>query len=242
MNTTGLVRIKAWAGEASLLCGRLLKEQAVPLFLIFAVATAISLSLEHLIQNLSRADEDQRWILQLGLGLVDLFQGVILILVLAWGVPKVRELTVVHFCRHPFQSSYLNSFLAEYLRMLAQVILYALLFLVPGFFRYGRLIFVPYVALFAQPYREDRVDALKLSAELTRGRLKLILTTVVLTMALQIGLELLPQGESMHGLVPRLICETLSFVISVWSFSFVFVLFEAAMEDYDWRQLNGAKV
>ena len=212
----------------------LLREQAIPLLILFAVSQALSLSLEDLLHNLSRDDEDRRWMLQLGLGIVDLVEGVVQILMLSWGIPKVRALTEAHFIKKPFETSYLNSFLAEYLRTLASVLLRVLLLIIPGLIRYAQLIFVPFITLFAKPYREGDVDAFELSVALSRGRLRLIMAVVILSVLTQLGLEVLPQGETFHALPYRLIFGATGFLIAGWIFAFTYLLFEGAMEEHRW--------
>src|SRR5690606_19508288 len=112
--------------------------------------------------------EGLRWMLQLSMGLWDLFEGVMVFLVLSWGIPKIRIPAPAGLATHPFEDTYVGSFLAEYLRLLAQVILWGLLLIIPGFVRYCRLIFVPYIALFSKLYREDKVDALEFSLRLSK--------------------------------------------------------------------------
>ena len=212
----------------------LVREQALPLLILFGACTALSLTLEDVLHNLSHDQEDQRWMLQLGLGLVDLFQGVVQILMLSWGIPKVRQLTEAHFMKQPFREGYLNSFAAEYLRTLGSVLLHGLLLIIPGLVRYARLIFVPFITIFAKPYRDGDVDAFDLSIRLSRGRLRVILALVLSSMAVQAALEVIPQSEMFHALPVRLGFNALSFLISVWLFAFTYLLFERAMEEHSW--------
>src|SRR5690606_15340708 len=49
------------------------------------------------------------------------------------------------------------------------ILLYSLLFLIPGLVKMIRLIFVPLVVMIYRPYHEGKVDALKESSRLTMG-------------------------------------------------------------------------
>lgn len=218
------------------LARQLFSAQMAPLLVLFAVGTLFTLQVEDFMQALSGADLDNRWMYQISLGLWDLFEGVALILILSWGIPKVRDLTEAHFQQHPFQDNYLNSFLAEYLRLLANVLLWGLLLIIPGFLRYCRLIFVPYVALFARPYREGKVDALDLAAQLTKGRYKWILLLLLSTTAVQVGIEFLPHlRPELHTLPLRILSAGISFLISIWLYANLYLRFEQAMEEHKWN-------
>lgn len=217
------------------LTGQLIQAQLTPLLVLFAVGALFTLTSEDLLLELTRTADDQRWAVQIGMGLWDLVEGLVLIIVLSWGIPKVRALTEAHFEKHPFQESYLNSFFAEYLRLLASVLLWGLLLIVPGFVRYARLIFVPFITLFAKPYRDGKIDALKLSLALSQGRLKVIIPLILGTTAIQTGVEFAPHlVPDLHVLPARVAFIAVSFLISIWLYSFVYLLFEQAMEEYKW--------
>jgi hypothetical protein len=225
------------------LCHQLWRVQLTPLLILMAIGSALGIEFEDYLNELSKTQETERWMVQLGMGIWDLLEGILLILVLSWGIPKVRVLTEAHFEKHPFAESYLGSFLAEYLRALANVLLFGLLLLLPGFYKYCRLIFVPYITLFAKPYRAGKMDALALSADLTRGRFLRLLGVLVATIAIQVALEFSPQmSEILHSLPFRILSDLINFYISVWLFAYLYLEFEDAMEKYDWRTLNGSNV
>jgi hypothetical protein len=209
------------------------REQIVPLLVLFAASSFLTITLEDALRTLSQADDSSRWVVQLGMGLWDLIEGILLILVLSWGIPKVRTLSGANMQKHPFATPYLGSFLAEYFRVLASVLLWGLLFILPGFFRYCRLILVPFVALFARPYREGEADALELAGRLARGRMMMFIVLMIVTSALQFGLEFLPQlRPELHLVSMRLVFNGLSYAISVWMFAFLFLHFERALEEH----------
>lgn len=214
---------------------QLVRIQLAPLLFLLVVGSVLNLYLEGAMRDLTPADENSRWTYQLGLGLWDLFEGIMLFLILSWGVPKVRDLVAAHLEKHPFTEPYLGSFFAEYLRMLAQVLLYFLLLILPAVIRYCRLIFVTYIALFCAPYRRNEVDAVELSLELTRKHFWLILGVFVATTALQVGIEFLPQMFTPLYNVPcRVLFMTTGLLISIWTYSFIYLLFEQSLEEKSW--------
>ncbi|MGE0528794.1 MAG: hypothetical protein AB7P49_17140 [Bdellovibrionales bacterium] len=210
----------------------LVRAQAFLLALLFAAGTLLGTSIEGAMRGLGPSEQDSRWMFQLSLGIWDLIEGLLLILILSRGVTQVDNLSPEWFEPKPFSKPFLSSFLAEYLRMLAQVLLWGLLLLIPGFVRYGRLAFVPLIAIFSRAYREGQADALELSAELSRGRMWVILTVIFLTSVSQAGLEFLPQMYmSLYVLPVRVGFTAVSFLISVWTYSFLFLLFEQAVRE-----------
>ena len=214
------------------LAHQLIREQWLPLLLLVALTAGLGIGLEEALSGLSKNQESERWMLQLAMGLVDLIEGVFLLLLLSWGVPKVRALTEAYFELKPFEEGYIGSFLAEYFRALASVLLYGLLFLLPGFYRYLRLIFVPYITLFAKPYREGKVDALKLSFALTQGRMWRLLVVLIVTILVQLGIEFAPQMELLHLWPVRVVAEVLNSYLSIWLFAFLYMEFEEALGRY----------
>ncbi len=230
--------IGKWFAESIRLSRSLLIEQRTPLFCLFALSCFLNITTQDAMQLMGAADDGQRWYVQLGAGLWDLLEGILLLLILSWGIPKVRQLTAATLLPKPFSEAYLGSFLAEYLRVLAQVLMWALLLLLPGFYRYCQLIFVPMIVLFSRAYRTGDVDALRLSERLAKGRLMRILLALGLTMFLQIGFDFLPElVPAFHSLALRVAFDGLSFLASVWAFALIFVMFEAAMEDVSLENL-----
>ena len=176
------------------------------------------------------AEETQRWVMQLALGVWDLSEGVLLLLILSWGIAKVHKFRAADLMQAPFETPYLASFLAEYLRVLAQILMWGILLLVPGFVRYCKLIFVPLITVFSKSYREGEVDALRLSEKIAAGRLGSIILAIGVTMVLQIGAEFLPQMvPGLHNIPLRIAFAALSFLISVWAYSLIFLMFESVL-------------
>jgi hypothetical protein len=221
--------------SATELTRRLLSRQWKPLLFILVLGCLLSLQLEDNLRTLGPTDDGARWLLQLSMGLWDLAEGIFVFLILSWGVPHVRDLSPLHFEKHPFDEPYLGTFMAEYLRMLATVLLFGLLLLLPGLAAYCLLIFVPYIALFSKPYREDKVAALSYSRRLARRYIGRILAVFLATTAIQLVFEFLPNMYVQLYVWPvRIAFMAASLLIGIWTYSFMFVVFEkAVMEDKD---------
>lgn len=208
-----------------------MSAQAIPLLLLLAVNVALNIQVEDATLALGQSDETLRWMLQLSLGVWELIMGVIFFLVLSAGIPKVLPIGGKHLVKEPFASGHFGPFAAEYLRMLAQVLLYAIFLIIPAFWRYAQLMFVPYIALFSAAYRADDVDALAFSKELTGKRFKTVLGVFLGTTALQLLFEFAPHFNSaLHTVPMRATFMSISFLISIWTYSFMFGLFEEALE------------
>ncbi|NJL23902.1 MAG: hypothetical protein HC902_01075 [Calothrix sp. SM1_5_4] len=201
--------------------------------MLFTIGAALTLSVEQMVLSLPRQEDGLRLAFQVSVALWDLVESLLLILILSWGIPQVRQLSEVRFGQRPFAEPYLGSFLAEYLRAMASVLLWGLLLILPGVVRFCRLIFVPYITLFSRSYREGKVDALEFSSAMSRGRLLKIFLIVLGTTLLQLSLELLPQEVVALPLFPfRVAFQLLSFGLSIWMYSFFYLLFELAMEEH----------
>ena len=225
----------SWIRRAQDLSIRLLKTQAMPTFILGFLSVAVSLTCENALSQLTPESESQRWAWQLSLGLWDLFEGVMIFLILSWGIPKAHSLKSKVFHKAPFTESYLSSFFAEYLRLLAQVLLFGLLLIIPGFIRYCRLIFMPYIALFADAYRKDEVDAKELSLDLSQGRMRLIVSVFGLSTIVQLALEFAPHlNTGLHAAPIRVLFIALSFWVGIFTYSFIFLIFERALEEHEW--------
>src|SRR6185312_13349556 len=138
-----------WFKESIRLTGELIRAQLAPLLALSLITGVIEIWTEDAMQ-LAASEKIQRMDLQALMGVTDLVGGFILYLVLFWGIPKVRALKAASFEPQPFASPYLGTLIAENLRMLAQTLLYALLLILPGIYRYCQLAFTPFVAIFSR--------------------------------------------------------------------------------------------
>lgn len=69
-----------------------------------------------------------------------------------------------------FIQKYLNQMFIETLRTWGKTLLWSLLLILPGIWKYLELSLVPLVVAFSKSYDEGRVDALKLSSQIFRRR------------------------------------------------------------------------
>jgi hypothetical protein len=210
----------------------LLSVKAGPLICLLGISLFININGEDIMQAATAQEESLRYSVQLLMGLWELIEGVLLILLLSQALPDVHRFKAKDMVPSPFKTAHLMSFFAEYLRMLAKILRWGILFLIPGFVRYAQLIFVPYIALFSKRYRNGEVDALQLSTSLVKGRLWTIMGILLGMIVLQAVVEFAPQLiESLHTVVFRAVFGAVGFLISVWAYSLMFVLFENFLLD-----------
>jgi len=222
---------KALPGGAFRLAKKFVSQRAFPVLGLFILGQIIGVNLEDASASLPPTQENLNLALKLTLGLWDLAEGILLILILSWAVPQVHPLKSPKFLKEPFNRAYLGTFAAEYLRVLGRVLLWGILLLIPGFIRYTQLIFVAPIVFFSADYEADKVDALELSGKLARSNLKFLLGVLFLTTVTQMALELTPQMYAeLHVLPIRLAFNLLSFLISIWSYSLILLMFEREME------------
>lgn len=75
---------------------------------------------------------------------------------------------------------HLNQTLIETLRSWGSVLTWSLALILPGFYRWLRLIFVPFVVILLPEYEKGDLDALDASSELTQGQLLRVLGVLFL--------------------------------------------------------------
>jgi len=215
---------------------QMLRGRFLPLLGLFAVSNTISMSLEHLVSELGKGDDQLRLILQLSIGITDLTESFVLMLLLSWSIGEFLPLKTPPFEKDPFSKPYLSSFFAESLRQIGWVLLYGLLLIIPGFIVYCRLIFVPVIALFSEKYRKGEIDALQLSRKLAKGRTWLIAVVLLGTGFIQTAIEFIPNVFlQFHSIPIRILFQAASFSIAIWSYTFLFLLFKKALEEVEWN-------
>lgn len=219
-----------WLRNSLILTGALTKQCAGPLVVLFGATTAFTIWAEDAMQLASQTHE-QRWDLQIGMGVTDLISGVVLILLLSRGLAEIRQLRPP-LVTNPFAAPFLGSFIAEYLRMLAQILLYGMLLILPGIYRCCQLIFVPYIAIFSKRYREGDLDAIRASERLSKGQMLRIFAALSGTMALSAFFEFAPHLiDALEGAVFRAIFYLLADLTSIWGYALLFLLFESAIAE-----------
>ncbi len=209
---------------------KFLGNKIVPLAALFIIGNFLSLNLEDTMVGLAPTEENLKLALNLALGLWDLTEGIVLIFLLSWAVPAVHPLKGPKFLTRPFERPYISTFMAEYLRVLGRILIWGLCLLIPGFYRYFQLIFVPVIVMFSSEYEKGEVDALALSTMLFKRCFKFLLVVLIVTTVMQFVLEFAPHMyETMHQTPARVALNLCSFLISIWSYSFILLLFEREM-------------
>jgi hypothetical protein len=84
----------------------------------------------------------------------------------------------------------------EQMRVFAKVLLWLPLLVLPAFYQYIRLIFVPLVVVFDPQYQNGQADALQRSREITQRHLGLIVLVLLIAFGIPVLLESLAQGDS----------------------------------------------
>jgi hypothetical protein len=212
------------------------KARRQSLTVLFLIGFFINFYFSDLVETAGVKDDSTRILASLAMGLADFAEGLILIFLLSYSLIEVQPLKGPPFHDKPLNPLDLKTFMAEYLRMMAHIILWSIAFILPGFYKYATLIFVPPITLFSAAYQKNQVDAIQLSKELAGKNLALILPVVFGLVLLQIGFELLPLATPLlHTLPARLIFALISFLLSIAAYAFVMVLFEQEMRKKAWN-------
>lgn len=221
--------------DAFSLTKKIAKARFWPLFVIFAIGCTIVLVAEQGVRD-TRPDQEWTRIILLGANaLWDLLESVLLMLIMSHGVVKVQPLQGAAFNLKPFRKGYLTDFLAEYLRMIGHILFWSIFLILPGIVRYIQLIYVPFITLFAQAYVEDEINPLKLSWQLVRQTLIPTALTLVISGLLAMAMEIIPLADqAFHSVFIRAGFYLLSFLISMVTYSVIFLLFKRAMEAKKW--------
>ena len=152
----------------------------------------VSLGLSHMFYlqlNLMRAMGSDGMLQKLGVMCIEMLQSSLLILIVPIRVndrlkgqkPSRLVPLFIHFA-WPLT--------IEGVRVLGQVMLWSLLFLIPGIVRFLRFILVPFVVLLDSKYQKEEVDALQQSSDLVKGHKLGLFVLVLFTFAFDFGFEI----------------------------------------------------
>jgi hypothetical protein len=111
------------------------------------------------------------------------------------------------------------------------LVLFLASLILPGFIRYVRLVFVPYIALFSKKYRADEADAVALSVRLSRGLFGRILFVLIAPLTISAIMGSIKAADD-SSVVLNLLVLTAGFLVSVWGYALIFEVFEEAMENH----------
>lgn len=217
----------------------LLRRRAVPLLVLMFLNVAFIFPIEDMAFSVGRSNEEMFMILHLTLATWGVLESVLIFLLFCYTIPEVRVLQAPMFLAEPFKEKYFASLAAESLRAMGFVLLWCLALILPGIYKYCRYIFVPFISIFSKEYRDNKADALKLSEELSaQPALVPIIVFFIATNVLSAGLEVAPHMKGAGGVLEllstislRIVFLILSTVLSTWSFSFLYVMFEARMRE-----------
>ena len=119
----------------------------------------------------------------------------------------------------------------EGLRAFAQVLMFLLLLIIPGIFKYVRFYFVPLVVLFDSEYDHGSVDALEKSNALVKGITFPLFLILVLTFGFQLGMEKVMMSHSLiHNPVEIGVGIFVQMLFYTYSYLFMYHLFWARNE------------
>ncbi len=120
----------------------------------------------------------------------------------------------------------------ESLRAMGKVILWSILFILPGLYFYLRYLFVPFIVIFNREYKEGQRDALLHSSKLTKGSVGFLMVFILGVMGTHflasslselLPLDLKPASTALSILFTLL--------ISMYSISFEFELYRSLETD-----------
>lgn len=209
----------------------IVKASIYPLFRLWLVCAFFSMMGEDYLASLTDGRDAWRLTVQVILIMISLVEEVGLILIFTFGLTRARQLGRSDLEPNPFTKGYFASFLAEYLRVLAQTLLWSLFLLIPGLVRYTRLIFVRFIAIIYRPYRNNQVDALKLSIELTRPIFWRLFIFIAIMSTIQVALEFAPHLNPVFHLLPlRLLFHMLSYAVSAIAYAYLYEQFIEALK------------
>jgi len=85
-----------------------------------------------------------------------------------------------HLSMESFFKRYSNQVYIETLRAWGKTLLWSLLLILPGMWKYIEYIFVPFVVTESQPYQEGQEDALKASSHIVRKNFLKVFAVIIL--------------------------------------------------------------
>lgn len=121
-----------------------------------------------------------------------------------------------------------NELLIENTRVMARVIFWLPFFLLPALYKYVRLSMVSFIVLIDRDYDSGNADALKRSAELTRGRFFICFFALMVAGLLEpLATGVITGGEVsiLRNPVGALIAFPVALVLQLWGMIFLFAIY-----------------
>jgi hypothetical protein len=226
------VRESIWRGsfeDALELSKRTIEKFPLILFLTFLGTYFLNMAVESpFAAPQAELNDSVRIFSQMMLVLWSLIEGFIFFLVTV-KVP-VRADLMKHQVEAVWNKETWVGLAAEPLRALMYIILWSLLFLIPGLIFYALYSFVMYVVLFSKEYQAGNEDALKLSKALVKPMFFSFALANLAFSGASSAFGMAPQVADVFNLIPlRVLCELIAFLISLYSYSLMRILFHKAM-------------
>lgn len=137
-------------------------------------------------------------------------------------------------------SKYASPLMVEGLRMTGNILMWSILFLIPGLYKQIKYLFVPFVVLFDSQYHSGKVDALKRSSQLTSGLFWILSLLVFISFSLDLGFEL---ASKVMPILAHPVCQFFSagvqLLLSSFLYSVFYFLFILKMQE---SHENGAEI
>lgn len=162
---------------------------------------------------------------QMGIFFTTLIVNVLLFFLIPYAVlQRQGQLLQISFWR--WSNSSIWPLAIEGLRVLARLLMWSILLILPAFYWYCRYIFVAYIVLLDQNYKQGQIDALEHSKLLTRNIALDLLVFQIVTGAIGFALD---TSESWFPLLNtelvRLVATCLSVSLMVYSYCVIFQLY-----------------
>lgn len=128
-----------------------------------------------------------------------------------------------------FTKAKVPTLVAETLRAYTWILLYSLLFLLPGIYKWTRYYFVPYVVFFDPDYDFETQDALEISSAITKDFWFRVLMLNLYFGVLEYALEVLPNWLGFRGVFAQAVICFLSFSLDLYVFILFYLIFKRAL-------------
>lgn len=206
--------------RAGLLTVRWIRELPILLAALFLFNFTTNQYFEYLGQELN-SSELGPWPAQLGEFFSSLILGFALLMIGGYFLVSLKQ----KISWGEFFRRYTAPLTAESLRALTQILLWSLLFILPGMVMYCRLNFLPFV-IFCDPEYDARPDAVARCKELTKNCWLRLTFIVLLFSIFDAVFELAPNLMRIENLFARGIFSLCSFVFSLFAFVLLYMIFE----------------
>lgn len=213
---------------------QLLGSSLAPLLILLVVISLLN-NWFHFMSQMAETSGNQFQLImnQLGQGLSGLLISATLIFLIplrAHDLAKHQSLTPAGaFAKKTFLPLFVES-----IRVFTSVLLWTLLFILPGLYRYLQLTFVPYVVFFDPEYDQEECDALEKSKKIFSGHALFLILVMVAELLLNVGLEMATSELQKLSLMPFWVSDAAStaftLLLSCYTYSLFYHFFSLKSE------------